>query len=121
MIFPAQLLHGVIVAGVVVGAPLYVEQSIPERLRSTGQGMLAMLGFGLGGVVSNVASGWLLDHFGATAPALAGGLGALGLALLLPFLLPAPGRASAPGRDARSRGCSDGSPETGRRAEPGTR
>jgi PPP family 3-phenylpropionic acid transporter len=92
--FPAQLLHGVTVAGVVIGAPLYVEQSIPEQLRSTGQGVLAMLGFGLGGVISNVASGALLDRFGAGAPALVGGLGGLGLFLLLPLLLPPPSRKS---------------------------
>jgi PPP family 3-phenylpropionic acid transporter len=88
ILYPAQLLHGVVIAGVVVGAPLYVEECVPEQLRSTGQAVLAMLGFGVGGVLSNLAGGWLVDHFGPAYPALVGGIGALGLACLLPFLLP---------------------------------
>lgn len=92
VLYAAQLLHGVVIAGVVVGAPLYVDESVPEQLRSTAQSVLAMLGFGVGGVLSNLTGGWLIDHFGAASPALAGGLGALVLACLLPFLLPAPVR-----------------------------
>jgi PPP family 3-phenylpropionic acid transporter len=92
ILYPAQLLHGVVIAGVVVGAPLYVDESVPEQLRSTGQAVLAMLGFGVGGVLSNLTGGWLIDHFGPAYPALAGGLGGVGLACLLPFLLPPPRR-----------------------------
>jgi PPP family 3-phenylpropionic acid transporter len=92
ILYPTQLLHGVVIAGVVVGAPLYVEESVPEQLRSTGQAILAMLGFGMGGVLSNLSAGWLIDHFGPAYPALAGGIGAVGLACLLPFLLPPPQR-----------------------------
>ena len=96
VVYPAQLLHGVTVAGLVVGAPLYVEQCVSERLRSTAQGALAMLGFGLGGVVSTWLSGIMLDRFGATAPSLAGGLGGFALAALLPFFLPRPVKSVAP-------------------------
>jgi PPP family 3-phenylpropionic acid transporter len=92
VVYPTQLLHGVTVAGLIVGAPLYVEQCVPERLRSTAQGALAMLGFGLGGVVSTWLSGVMLDRFGATAPSLAGGLGGFALAALLPLFLPRPVR-----------------------------
>jgi PPP family 3-phenylpropionic acid transporter len=95
ILYPAQLLHGVVIAGVVVGAPFYVDESVPEQLRSTGQAVLAMLGFGLGGVVSNLLGGWLVDHFGPASPALAGGLGAVGLLCLLPLLLPPPARPHA--------------------------
>ena len=65
-----QLLHGVVVAGLVIGAPLYVEQCVPQQLRSTGQTSLTMLGFGLGGIVSNLATGWLVDVYGPAGPEL---------------------------------------------------
>jgi PPP family 3-phenylpropionic acid transporter len=92
ILYPAQLLHGVIIAGIVVGAPFYVDECVPEQLRSTGQAVLAMLGFGLGGVVSNLLGGWLVDHLGPASPALAGGLGAVALLCLLPVFLPRPHR-----------------------------
>lgn len=91
-VWPVQLLHGVVVAGLVIGGPLYVEQVVPERLRSTGQGVLAMVGFGAGGIASNAGSGWLIDQVGAWAPYTVGGLGAIALGLAVPLLLPAPRR-----------------------------
>jgi PPP family 3-phenylpropionic acid transporter len=93
VVYPVQLLHGVTVAGLIVGAPLYVEQCVSERLRSTAQGALAMLGFGLGGVLSTWIAGVMLDRFGAAAPLLAGGIGGFALATLLPILLPRSARA----------------------------
>jgi PPP family 3-phenylpropionic acid transporter len=95
-VYPAQLLHGVTVAGLVLGAPLYVEAAVPERLRSTGQGVLAMVGMGAGGILSSLAAGWLLEHRGPTAPYIAGGLGALVLAALIPAILPRPHRPGEP-------------------------
>jgi PPP family 3-phenylpropionic acid transporter len=91
-VYPVQVLHGVSVAGFVLGAPLYVEAVVPERLRSTGQGLLTMLGASLGGIASNLASGWLLEAVGPDAPFVAGGAGALALAALVPLVLPPPGR-----------------------------
>jgi len=91
-VWPVQLLHGVVVAGLVVGGPLYVELVVPERLRSTGQGMLAMVGFGAGGIASNAGSGWLVDQIGVWAPYTLGGIGAIALGLAVPLLLPAPRR-----------------------------
>ncbi len=91
-IYPVQILHGVMVAGFILGAPLYVEAVVPERLRSTGQGLLTMLGASLGGITSNLASGWLLERVGPDVPYVAGGLGALLLGALVPFVLPPPGR-----------------------------
>ena len=90
-----QILHGVVVAGLVIGAPLYVEAAVPERLRSTGQGVLAMIGIGVGGIASNATAGQLLEHAGPNAPYAFGGLGALALGALLPLLLP-PARRPAP-------------------------
>jgi MFS family permease len=86
--FPFQLLHGVVVAGLVVGGPLYVEAVVPERLRATGQGMLAMVGVSIGAVASQLGTGALLELGGPRAPYLVGGMGALTLVALLPWLLP---------------------------------
>lgn len=89
-IWPFNILHGVVVAGIVIGGPLYVDQVVPERLRATGQGVYAMVGVGVGGILSNLGSGWLLEHVGVAAPYRLGGLGALALLIALPLFLPEP-------------------------------
>jgi PPP family 3-phenylpropionic acid transporter len=92
---PAQVLHGVVVAGLVIGSPLYVEAVVPEHLRSTGQNLLAMVGVSVGGLISNLGSGFLIDAWGPDAPYRVGGIAAFGVAALLPWWLPAPQRAGA--------------------------
>ncbi len=87
-IYPVQMLHGVMVTGLMMGGPLYVDRVAPGRLRSTAQGLVAMVGLGLGGIASNTAAGWILDHFGANAPYLVGGAGALVVGLAIPWVLP---------------------------------
>jgi PPP family 3-phenylpropionic acid transporter len=89
-VYLVSLLHGVTVTGLVVGAPLYVEAVVPERLRSTGQGVLAMVGLSVGGISSNLGTGWLIEHVGPDSPYIVGGLGALALGALLPLILPPP-------------------------------
>jgi MFS family permease len=96
-IYAVQPLHGVTVAGLVIGAPLYLEAAVPERLRSTAQGLLAMVGVGLGGIASNVTAGWLLEHVGPRAPYIAGGLTGFACAALLPLVLPRAERPKAAG------------------------
>jgi PPP family 3-phenylpropionic acid transporter len=91
-IYAMQLLHGVTVAGVGVGSALYLEASVPRRLRSTCQGLNATAGVGVGSSLSNVAAGWLMDHASADAPFVVGGAGTLLLACLVPVLLPPPRR-----------------------------
>jgi len=88
----SSILHGVTVAGLVVGGPLYVESVVPERLRSTGQGMLAMVGFSLGGILSSIVCGWLFEYKGPRVPYLLGGVGGLVLGMLVPIILPRPQR-----------------------------
>ena len=83
-----QLLHGVAVWGLILGAPLYVDLSVPARLRSTAQGLLAMVGIAFGGMLSTFAAGWLVEFYGAAMPARVGGIGVGLLALALPLLLP---------------------------------
>lgn len=92
LIHAVQLLHGVGVAGILVGAPLYIEQAVPERLRSTGQALVSIAGPGAGAFLSNVAGGWLFEHVGAGAPYATGGVGALALGGALYRLLPEPRR-----------------------------
>ena len=46
------------------------------------------MGLGLGGIASNTAAGWILDHFGANAPYLIGGAGALVVGLAIGWILP---------------------------------
>lgn len=88
VIYLVQLLHAVVIAGIVLGAPLYVDSVVPPQLRSTGQALLGTISVGLGGTGSSLVSGWLLEHHGPIAPYLVGGAGAVILALLLPWLLP---------------------------------
>jgi PPP family 3-phenylpropionic acid transporter len=88
ILYAAQILHGVTVAGLIIGAPLYMEAVIPERLRSTGQSLLSMIGISVGGILSNVGAGWLLTHVGPRAPAIIGGIGGLLLTLALPLIVP---------------------------------
>lgn len=88
LIYAVQVLHGVTVMGVIIGAPLYVDAVVPPQLRSTGQGLLAMVGISTAGILSNLTVGWLFEHVGATAPALFAGCGSAALALAIPWALP---------------------------------
>ena len=101
VMYALALLHGVVIAGLFVGSALYVESVVPERLRSTGQGLLAMIGFSCAGVISNVGGGLLLEHFGVDAPYRIGGIGALLLGAALPLILP---RAERPEEGSTSSG-----------------
>ncbi len=96
IVYAIQVLHGVTVMGLIVGAPLYVEAVVPARLRATGQAMLSMVGISVGGILSSLCSGWLIDHVGAAAPSVFGGTGALLLTLAMPWLVPAPRRVVHP-------------------------
>ncbi len=91
-VWPFQILHGVVVAGLVIGAPLYVDAVVPARLRATGQGVYAMLAVSVGGILSNLGAGWLLEQVGPATPYLVGGVGSLVLLVALPILLPPPRR-----------------------------
>jgi len=95
-IYVAQLLHGVVVAGLMIGGPLYLEAVVPERLRSTGQTLLSTAGICFAGILSTILAGWLVEHVRVTAPYLLGGTGAVALSLAVPWVLPAPIRVSEP-------------------------
>lgn len=92
LLYAIQLLHAVVVTGLMLGAPLYLDEIVPERLRSTGQSVLAVAGLGVGSIISNFGSGWLLQAYGPNAPYVVGGFGALALGLATRWMLPLPRR-----------------------------
>jgi MFS transporter, PPP family, 3-phenylpropionic acid transporter len=103
-IYIAQLLHGVVVAGLMVGGPLYLEAVVPQRLRSTGQTLLSTVGMSLASILSNIISGGLMENVGVRAPYLIGGIGAFALGCLVPWLLPVPVRVAETPRTGREDG-----------------
>lgn len=90
LVYAAQTLHGAMVAGLLLGGPLYLDAVVPARLRSTGQALLSMVGVAAGGIASNAAAGWLLEHVGPNAPYIASGVGALILGSLVWWIVPPP-------------------------------
>ncbi|HSK29438.1 MAG TPA: MFS transporter [Candidatus Limnocylindria bacterium] len=91
-LFAIQALHGVTVVGLNLGSPLYLDVVAPERLRSTAQGILSMVGSGIAGIVSNLAAGWLVDRGGTDLLYMICGIGALALGGLAIWILPQPVR-----------------------------
>jgi PPP family 3-phenylpropionic acid transporter len=92
LLFAVQALHGATVVGLNLGSPLYLDTVAAERLRSTAQGILSMVGMGIAGIASNIAAGWLMDHGGIDAVYLICGVGSLALGLVTGWLLPAEGK-----------------------------
>lgn len=85
---PLQALHAVVVLGLMLGAPLYLDAAVPPQLRSTAQAGFAVVSVGLGGTGSSLLSGWLLEAGGPAAPYWVAGAGSLLLALAVPRWLP---------------------------------
>ena len=94
--WPAQMLHGVVIAGFLIGGAIYVEQVVPERLRSTGQAGLAVVGISFATAVSAVSTGTLMDLGTVETPFWVGGIGGLGLAFAAIWLLPKPQKMPEP-------------------------
>ena len=88
LFFAVQALHGVTVVGLNLGSPLYLDVVAPEKLRSTAQGILSMVGSGLAGILSNVTAGWLVDASGVDLLYLLCGIGSLTLGILSLWILP---------------------------------
>ncbi len=89
LLFAVQVLHGVMVVGLNLGSPLYLDVVAPEKLRSTAQGILSMVATGIAGIASNSAAGWLVDQGGTDLLYLLCGIGSLALGLLTHWILPA--------------------------------
>lgn len=90
LLYSVQALHGVTVVGLNLGGPLYLDAVAPEKLRSTAQAVLSMVGVGAAGILSNVASGWLLEHSGINAIYWISGIGCIVLGSLCRGVLPSP-------------------------------
>jgi PPP family 3-phenylpropionic acid transporter len=88
LFFFVQALHGVTVVGLNLGSPLYLDVVAPEKLRSTAQGVLSMVGGGLAGILSNLTAGWLVEHKGTDRLYLICGIGSLILGMLATWILP---------------------------------
>jgi MFS transporter, PPP family, 3-phenylpropionic acid transporter len=93
LLFIVQMLHGATVVGLLMGGPLYLDIIAPERLRSTAQAVLSMVGVGIAGIISNLGSGWLLDHAGINLLYGTMGIASAVLGTLVWWILPAPERA----------------------------
>ncbi|HEY7714956.1 MAG TPA: MFS transporter [Candidatus Binatia bacterium] len=89
LLFAVQVLHGVTVVGLNLGSPLYLDAVAPEKLRSTAQGILFMVGNGVAGIASNLSAGWLMERSGIDSLYLVCGIGALALGSLSCWILPA--------------------------------
>ena len=61
--------------------------SDPQEHTRLGDGTVISASLG-GGICSNLAAGWLIDHVGPAAPQIYGGIGAMLLLLVAPFLVP---------------------------------
>jgi len=103
LVYPVQLLHGVVVTGILLGGPLYLEQAVPERLRSSAQSVFSVASIALGGALSSAVCGLLMEELGPRSPYAVAGLGAIALAVAVPWLLPVAERGRFPGE--RERAC----------------
>ncbi len=92
-----QALHAFSVVGLLLGGALYLDETVPDNLRSTGQAWVAMAGVGAGGILSSSLTGYLIELAGPTLAYTAAGAGALSLALLALRLVPAPRKLLASG------------------------
>jgi Nucleoside H+ symporter. len=67
MFYVAILLHGVCYDFFFVAGQLYTDQEAPPRLRSTAQGFITFVTYGVGMLIGSLLSGGALDYFTATA------------------------------------------------------
>jgi PPP family 3-phenylpropionic acid transporter len=93
LLYMVQMLHGATVVGLLIGGPLYLDVVAPQKLRSTAQAVLSMVGVGIAGIASNLGSGWILDTAGIDALYAWAGVGSALLGCLVWWILPAPVRA----------------------------
>jgi nucleoside transporter len=66
MFYVAIMLHGICYDFFFVSGPLYPDQEAPPHLRSTAQGFITFVTYGLGMLVGSLLSGGALDYFSMT-------------------------------------------------------
>ncbi len=63
MIYIAILVHSICFIFTTHTGQIYMDQSVPSHLRSTAQGFITFLTFGLGALIGSVYSGYIVDQF----------------------------------------------------------
>ena len=63
MFYIAIILHGVCYDFFFVTGQLYTDQEAPPHLRSTAQGFITFITYGVGMLIGSLLSGGVLDHF----------------------------------------------------------
>jgi len=66
MFYIAILLHGVCYDFFFVAGQLYTDQAAPSHLRSTAQGFITFVTYGIGMLIGSLLSGGILDYFSTT-------------------------------------------------------
>ena len=66
MFYLAILLHGVCYDFFFVAGQLYTDQAAPPHLRSTAQGFITFVTYGIGMLIGSLLSGGILDYFSTT-------------------------------------------------------
>jgi nucleoside transporter len=69
MFYIAILLHGVCYDFFFVAGQLYTDQEAPAHLRSTAQGFITFVTYGVGMLIGSLLSGVALDYFSTAGPA----------------------------------------------------
>jgi nucleoside transporter len=69
MFYIAILLHGVCYDFFFVAGQLYTDQAAPPHLRSTAQGFITFVTYGIGMLIGSLLSGGILDYFSTTTSA----------------------------------------------------
>ena len=69
MFYAAILLHGVCYDFFFVAGQLYTDQVAPSHLRSTAQGFITLVTYGIGMLIGSLLSGGILDYFSQMAGA----------------------------------------------------
>ncbi|UFJ39473.1 MFS transporter [Brevibacillus humidisoli] len=82
-----QLLHGLTFAVFYLASIQYLYQIVPEEWRATGQTALAVIFFGISGIIGSFAGGWVFDRFGGSTLYLVMSIGSL-LSLLFSTTVP---------------------------------
>ena len=67
MFYLAIIMHGVCFDFFFVTGQLYTDQEAPPHLRSTAQGFITAMTYGVGMLVGSLLSGGVLDYFSTTA------------------------------------------------------
>jgi nucleoside transporter len=67
MFYIAILLHGICYDFFFIAGQLYTDQEAPQHLRSTAQGFITFVTYGVGMLAGSLVSGGILDYFSSTA------------------------------------------------------